>query len=346
MELKAKEIEQYIASGAPTLGTLFYGADEGLAQTYCNKLAKNILGEEADPMLNIHITKDLLSEQPEIIESEINTPAMFGGKKVIRITSIDRNFYNPIIDALDNLTEEQAVSLAQEVCIIVTAGDITKTSPLVKLFNSKSFLRFGICYKEDEKALANALADYASKNNINTSRDVINYISQNAQGNRQIAINELEKILLFTNNSSNITYDDIIQITKNTSETTFNDISHAVFDGNFKLVEKHIDKCTQQGLAEIGIIRALRNYTARMITYADELKQGAKMSDINRKLFWKERDKISAHIRKTSGEFGEKKLWRIHEILFKAENDAKSTGANLPLILSRSVTAITRMLAS
>ena len=90
-ELKASEVVRFLAK--PDLSKsvfLVYGPDAGLVSETADKLADKSGVDLSDPFCTLRIDADVMASETSRLAEEAHTIAMFGGKRLIRISGSTR----------------------------------------------------------------------------------------------------------------------------------------------------------------------------------------------------------------------------------------------------------------
>ena len=168
---------------------LFYGKNEG----FKNEITKNILKNKS---------KILNYEEKEILENEDNfvenllTKSLFDDEKIIII----KRATDKMLKILDKITEKNI----EDFKIVLNAGVLEKKSKLRSLFEKDKTLVCVPFYPDDDKTLSKLAYSFLKDKKISISPSNINLIVNKCSGDREILINELQKIEYFSKNGKKI----------------------------------------------------------------------------------------------------------------------------------------------
>ena len=168
---------------------LFYGKNEG----FKNEITKNILKNKS---------KILNYEEKEILENEDNfvenllTKSLFDDEKIIII----KRATDKMLKILDKITQKNI----KDFKIVLNADVLEKKSKLRSLFEKDKTLVCVPFYPDDGKTLSKLAYSFLKDKKISISPSNINLIVNKCSGDREILINELQKIEYFSKKGKKI----------------------------------------------------------------------------------------------------------------------------------------------
>ena len=258
---------------------LFYGKNEG----FKNEITKNILKNKS---------KILNYEEKEILENEDNfvenllTKSLFDDEKIIII----KRATDKMLKILDKITQKNI----KDFKIVLNADVLEKKSKLRSLFEKDKTLVCVPFYPDDGKTLSKLAYSFLKDKKISISPSNINLIVNKCSGDREILINELQKIEYFSKNGKKIN-NEIISKLVNLNEN--HSISELIDNCLAKNKKKTIGILNENNFSNEDCIMITRSF----IIKAKKLLVLSTMFEINKNIdltissakppiFWKEKE--------------------------------------------------------
>ena len=176
---------------------LFYGKNEGLKKESIIKLISKFSNIQT-------------FEEQEVIENSDNfienilTKSLFENEKIIII----KRATDKILKILEEINDKNLDDLN----FIVDSDNLEKKSKL-RLFFEKD--KKNVCipfYPDNEQTLLNLVNSFLKMNNIHMSPFNINLIINKSNGEREVLINELNKVKFFCKNGKKINEENLIKL--------------------------------------------------------------------------------------------------------------------------------------
>ena len=177
---------------------LLYGKNEGFKNEATNNLIKN-----KDEVAKYE-EKEVLENINDFIES-ILSKSLFESEKIIIIKRVTDKILK-IIDEID-------LKNIEDIKIILNADNLEKKSKLRSLFEKDKKYICVPFYPDTDQTLSKLTYDFLKKKNISISPSNINLIVNKCNGDREILLNELNKIEFFNKNGKKITTEVLIKLT-------------------------------------------------------------------------------------------------------------------------------------
>ena len=177
---------------------LFYGKNEG----FKNEATNNLIKDKDE--ITKYEEKEVLENINDFIES-ILSKSLFESEKIIIIKRVTDKILK-IIDEIDSKNIE-------DIKIILNADNLEKKSKLRSLFEKDKKYICVPFYPDTDQTLSKLTYDFLKKKNISISPSNINLIVNKCNGDREILLNELNKIEFFSKNGKKITAENIAKLT-------------------------------------------------------------------------------------------------------------------------------------
>lgn len=344
MKIQAFKVDGYITALPPELrAALVYGPDVGLVSLRTEAIGKRIVADLSDPFRVAELSAEKLEEDPAMLADEVNAISFGGGRRLLRLRSPGAE----AVKILASLLDSPAAAAQDLAFILIQAEDLPPKSGLRQLFESHKEAVALPCYQDDERSLSTVVMQEFRKRGLTADRDAITHISESCQGDRLIALSEIEKLSLYLGEQKHVTLEEAESSIGETTESSLQDLSNAVASGRQAEVERHLRKTLLQGIAAPGILRSMLYYFLRLYEIAGLFQQGhsaeSAVEALRPPVFFKQQPLMKEHARLWGSQ--PLKLARALELLRQAELDCKKTGADGELIASRYLMMITNLSA-
>jgi DNA polymerase III subunit delta len=162
---------------------LFYGPDEGQSRAHAERLLKGLEAEK------VVIQALRAKADPAILADEAAAIGLFGGKRALWIDSAG----DEILASVEALLEAPAA----ESPVIVIAGGLRKSSPLVRLAEAHALALAHISYGLDDRDAERLVEELARLEGLRLAPGLGGHIASAAGNERAIIAQELAKLALY-----------------------------------------------------------------------------------------------------------------------------------------------------
>ena len=307
---------------------LFYGKNEG----FKNEITKNILKNKS---------KILNYEEKEILENEDNfvenllTKSLFDDEKIIII----KRATDKMLKILDKITEKNI----KDFKIVLNADVLEKKSKLRSLFEKDKTLVCVPFYPDDGKTLSKLAYSFLKDKKISISPSNINLIVNKCSGDREILINELQKIEYFSKNGKKIN-NEIISKLVNLNEN--HSISELIDNCLAKNKKKTIGILNENNFSNEDCIMITRSFIIKakkllVLSTTFEINKNIDLAISSAKppIFWKEKEITKQQIYKWKSKNIKQLIYSLSDIELQIKkNINNSINLITDFILSNSST--------
>ena len=282
---------------------LFYGKNEGLKNEAISVLIKK----------NIKIVK---YEEKEILDNIYNfiesllSKSLFDNEKIIII----KRATDKIIKIIDEINLRNI----QDFNIIFNADNLEKKSKLRSFFEKDKKCACVAFYPDTSQILSRLSYNYIKEKNISISSENINLIVDRCNGDREVLLNELNKIEYFSKNGKKITRENIAKLT-NLLEN--HSISELIDNCLVKNKKKTINLLNENNFSNedcILITRTFLNKSKRILKLLIEFQNNKNIdltiSSAKPPIFWKDKEITKQQIYKWTPEKIKKLIYKLGEI--------------------------------
>jgi len=282
---------------------LIFGENEGLKNSISETLVKNksnVLKYEE---------KEILDNKNQFIES-IYTKSLFEEKKIVII----KRATDKILKTIEEILEKKI----EDLDLIINSNNLEKRSKLRSFFEKDKNLICIPVYADNLQTTTKLAYDFFKDKNISISQSNINLIVTKSNGDREILLNELNKIEHYCINGKKLD-EEIIQKLINLSKDY--SISELVDNCLAKNKKKIINIFNENNFNDsdcIIIIRTLLSKSKRLLTLARAFKNNKNIdltiASAKPPIFWKDKEIIKQQLSEWKAENIQKLIYKIIEI--------------------------------
>jgi DNA polymerase III subunit delta len=297
---------------------LIYGPDESAAADIAQKMAAEY-GADAE---RIDLDSDKIRKDPSLLADEAGALSLFGERRFIRL-HLPRDEALP---AIENLLSAAAAGNP----VIATAGNLKKTSKLLKLVQSSKFAMIHICYLPSESEFVTHISAIAKTMGLRLDRSLLQRISAYTGQDRKLAAMELEKLAL---------YYDASPEAPAIVETSAFDI---ILGGQIRKLGAALMLSRGLGVDAVRILRAMQRQVATLTALRSKVDGGIPAGALVQRtpsIFYKERGAVEAQL----GRWPSARLAGLNGHLLEIERQVMGAKAESGIvILEQELTKIAR----
>lgn len=298
---------------------LFYGINEGSKNEKIGELLKDI---NKNNIFNYE-ENQILNDVNSFLESVLNK-SLFEEKKII----IVKRATNKILDIIKVLVEKNSDNL-----IVINSGVLDKKSKLRNYFEKEKKLITVAFYEDTVDVLSNIAKKFLKENNITLSQSDINLIINKCVGDREILLNELDKIKYYLLRNKKIKTEDILKLINLAEDHSISELIDNCLAKNNK---KTINILNENNLSSedcILIMRVFLNKSKKIYNLCSEFKRNNNIeltiSSARPPIFWKDKEIVKKQINQWTPENIKKLIFKINEIELQIK---KNIGNSVNLI--------------
>lgn len=303
---------------------LVFGVDKGLITETFNQISSLIVPDVRDVFNVVNMSTEEVKSSVSRLYDEASTYALGSGKRLIRV-----------VDADDSVTESLALFLKEyngENFIVLSAGDLSKTSKLRKLTETSEKAGTFACYPDDNDTLKSLILTESKKEGKTLEPQAISYLADNLGADRALARRELEKLFVYLHDEKQISEDMIKPIIGDSSATSISDVVYACADGNIKMMNKTLRRIlAEDDNAPVGVIRTALYHFRNLHIARTKIDKGVKMDEAV-KVYPPIHFSKTEAFRKQVLRWQKKDIEKILRYLVDLEIKCKTTG-NVPEII-------------
>lgn len=284
------------APDAKIWAILLYGQDSGLVSERAQKLAKRLAERAAPAGEVLRIDDRDLEDDPDRIEVELLTVAMFGGPKVVRVAASRR------VTAAGLKALVSRPTAAGH--LIVEAGPLRNDDALRKLFAETPTAAAVACYQDAPRELEGLVDEVIKGAGLAISAEARQVLVARLGADRALSRGEIEKLALYAHGKSAIEVGDVESIVGDASDLAIDRVVAAAASGDGPQAVTLCDRTVASGESAQAIILAVQRHILRLHQLRTALDTGRPLQDAMRGLrppaFAKHADVLAAQSRQWS----------------------------------------------
>ncbi len=292
--LKEASVARFLAAPpSAACGFLFYGSDSLQISARAEVLANAIM-KKAGPDTEITRLHDADAvAMPDRIAIELSTRSLFGGARIVWLTSCPAKAHAAIMDAIARPFDGA--------CLIVQAPDLKKSHKLAQAFEAAPHLAAIPCYGEDRDTVAAAIQQLVSSQGRQIDAEAAALIATRCDFSTLIARAEAEKLMTYAGASGRITTSDVEVCLIDQQTAGLSDIVDGALDGDGRKALIALDRFLAVEQNVTGVFVALSSALLRLHALRAAADAGASIPQAIKELrppvFFKQQDALAAQVR-------------------------------------------------
>ncbi len=246
-------------------GALLCGPNWDLLNRLKNQAVRHFTANHPDGEVVRFSDADLVADPGRLLE-ELQSISMFGPDKLIVVDAASGTIHKTCIGA---------ISVGWSDCfLLVTAGDLKKSSPLRKEFEASANLAITICYEQSTADLLDFAASFMSGLGVAIGRDAIALVVNAVGGNAALLEFELVKLASYAGDERSLTAADVTEVVAGNEAASMEGLIDAVFAGRPEAAIRAASTLQQQGQQPATVLIALTNHCAMLVEMASAMETG------------------------------------------------------------------------
>ncbi len=339
MKIAPAEAERFVSKPGPEwAAVLVYGPDDGLVRERARKIASSVVEDLADPFRVTELTAAALRDDPARLSDEARALSLTGGRRVVRL----RDAGDAAAAALDDVLSSAS---ADDILVVVEAGDLGPRSKLRKLFEGATGAAALACYADDARTLGTVIRETLGQAGLGATPDAIAYLSDHLGSDRMLSRMELEKLATYALGAVEVTLEDAEAVVGDGVTATLDDIVFATAEGNASGLDRFLQRAFDEGVNSVAVVRAAQRHFQRLHRAAGDVAAGSTPDQAMKLLRPPVFFKRAALFRGQLQAWNVARLAGVLEALTDAEIACKTTGVPAEASCRRTLLAIARRAA-
>ena len=281
---------------------LLYGKNEG----YKNEVTNVLLRDKKE--IKKYEEKDIIDHSENFIE-DIISQSLFENEKIIIIKRVT--------DKLIKIIEEISTKNIEDIVIIFNAENLEKRSKIRSFFEKDKKFACVAFYPDTDQILSKLALNFLMKENIQISTSNINLIVNKCNGDREILLNELKKIILFSKNGKKINEENISKLTNLIDNHSISELIDNCLAKNKKKIINILNENNFSNEDGIIIIRSFMIKAKKLLTLSKSFENNKNIdltiSSARPPIFWKDKEITKQQIYKWKSENIKNLIYSLNE---------------------------------
>ena len=256
MIIKSYEIKKNLKDLKKYNFFLLYGENQGLKKDIRNEIKLSVDQKKNDFEIVSLYEKDLIENQHNFYDS-VYTGSLFNVGKIITI--------NDGTDKITEYIEDLFEKFPKNVVMIIFSDILETKSKLRKFFEKNSNTVCIPCYLDNERDLEIIARKELFSNNINISREALNFLIEKSNNDRNNLRNEIEKIKSYSINKKQISTEDLKSLINFSGEYKSDQIVNECLSGNINEYKKILSEIYINIINQILLMRIFSNKVQKLI---------------------------------------------------------------------------------
>ena len=273
---------------------LFYGENDGQKLDTIESNFKNFTKENTYK----YSEKEIIANTQIFLEN-LYSKSFFENEKLIIISDVT--------DKILGLIQENLETKIEDTILILIAKKLDKKSKIRNFFEKEKKVIIVPFYEDTPQTLITIAKKILNENKINLSQEHLNLIIERSQGNRISLKNELQKIVLLSQNKK-VDLSDISKLTNLSENYSAGELVDNCLSKNKKRTLNILNENIPSSEDNILILRTFLNKLKRLRKLRLNLDQNSNIDQVINSfkppIFWKDKNIIKQQI----------KIWELNDI--------------------------------
>ncbi len=300
MKIAPRDFDGLLRAPLSLGAALLYGADAGQVRQRAAQLATHWLGANPDAMAQMELPPEKLKEDGALLADELAAMSLMCPKRVILVREVE--------DAqLASIQAALATRNPSNFLVMYTTESLPATSKLRVWAERSAEVAAVAFYKDEGAGLEQFIRDTLRGYGLRAGNDVLRYLASQLSGDRQIILNELEKLSLYIGDEQEeVTLEDAAAAVGENNDQSFDELNSAVAGGDIVTLCRLSDRLLLEGNPGLLMVRGLMRYFARLEMIALKRAEGQSVDAIIEGLrppvFFKAKPALKAHANRWNAE--------------------------------------------
>lgn len=320
MKLTSRELEGFIRALGKSAAALVYGTDAGQVRQRAAELSDAWLGKNPDPMAKLELTIEQLKEDPARLADELAAMSLMCPRRVVLVREAEDAILPAIEEAIARRSPENYL-------VLYVTESLPATSKLRAWAERAGNIGAIACYKDEGTGLEQFIRDTLKGYGLRAETEAIRLLAHQLSGDRQIILNELEKLSLYVGDEAEtVSLEDVMASVGENNDRSFDELNTALAAGDMVGLCRLSDRLQMEGNHGLLLVRSAMRYLARLETLALKRESGmsldAAIESLRPPVFFKAKPLLKAHAGRWSASACAEALAKLHRL----ELDSKRYG--------------------
>ena len=341
MKIKPRDIDRFIRSpDSGLLVFLIFGPDIGLVRERAQTLCKSLIDNIDDPFAVTRLTDEDIKSDPASLPDALSAYSLTGGDRLVRV-----RLGGDMASLSGILSDIESGVQPCEARLVIEAGDLRKSSKLRKAAEEMSRGAALACYSDDGRDLIEIAQSQLAEEGLRLDDDARTLLIPFLEGDRALARQELDKLILFkglqsqrSESDSRVTREDILMISTMGADAALDQIIEPALTGQAGKADRAYQTALSSGTNAVGILRVLQRRLDQIDTFHSGGADASALARAGAPRFGPSADAFKRSARAFSGP----RLNRARSYAFEAERAVKRSGAPAEALVGELILRLAR----
>lgn len=300
MKIAPRDFDGLLRAPLKLAAVLIYGADAGQVRQRATHIADHWVGAGADAMARREITPEQLKEDPALLADELAAMSLMAARRAITLREVGDSELDAVVNAL-------ATRAPDNFLVLYSTETLPATSKLRLWAERVAEVGCAAFYKDEGAGLEQFITESLRGYGLRARGDVTRYLAAQLSGDRQIIVNELEKLSLYVGDEvEEVTMEDVAAAVGENNDQSFDALCSAVAGGDMVTLCRLSDRLLMEGNPGLLLVRSLMRYFARLETLALKRAEGmsidAAIEGLRPPVFFKAKPALKSHAQRWTAE--------------------------------------------
>jgi len=331
-KLDARRLAGFLRDPGACRVVLLHGEDAGLARERAEALVRVVAGGDAFRIVDI--PREAAAKDAGLLAAEAATPALTGGRRVVRVRDATDALANAAKAALDGPGPG---------LVVLEAGQLQGNKGLrAALERAGEAAAVIACWPERGAELEASIAAILRELGLDPDPAACQFLAGRLGEDRMLLRRELEKLALYVGAGNRVTEQDALACIAEGSALDLDAALLAATAGDVVTADRALDAAFAEGAAAVQVVRAALRHVQRLHQAALAMTRGASAADalgaLRPPVFFQSRPAYERALRAWTAEA----LAAAGESLLAAERHTKTTGLPDTAIARNAVLGLAR----
>lgn len=270
--LKAHEVERFVKRPDLEAGiVLVYGPDTGLVRETAQRLVRYYAGGEGDGTGLVTLDGAELDGDPGRLLVEARTSSLFGEKRIVRVRSAGKALTVPLSD----LASDPSGAI-----VVLEAGNLPPRDALRALVEGAKTGRALPCYADSDETILRLIGESFNVAGIRTDPDVATTLRDQLGNDREITRREIEKLVLFADQSKILTREDVIALCADNASLVLDEIADAIGTGHAGRLDQALSRALSAAINSQQLLASVMLHFAQLRRWRTLVDSGTSVRDV------------------------------------------------------------------
>ncbi len=272
--LKAHEVERFVKRPDLDAGILLvYGPDTGLVRETAQRLVRHYAGAGAgsDSMGLVTLDGKELDGDPGRLLVEARTSSLFGEKRVVRVRDAGKSVTVPLAE----LASDPSGAI-----VVLEAGNLTPRDALRALVEGAKTGRALPCYADSDETILRLINESFNAAGIRADADVAETLRDQLGNDREITRREIEKLVLFADQSKILTRDDVLTLCADNAALVIDEIVDAIGTGHAERLDQALSRALAASINTQQLLSSVVLHFAQLRRWRTVVDTGVSVRDV------------------------------------------------------------------